>query len=265
MVAFFNSLAGNMDTLLVLCLFGFIAGFVDAIAGGGGLIQLPAYFILMPQLTIAQLLGSNKLGGFSGTFVSTIQYLKEVSVQWRMIVPSLIAAGICSLAGAQCVSFLNKEKLAPFIIVLLIIMLVQTSFNRKLGMEDKSKTINPKKQQVILFISSCIIGLYDGFFGPGAGSLLMFVFIGLLHFDFLSAAAHTKVFNCVTNIGALLFFIVHGDVQYAIALPVAACNVTGNYLGSKLAIKKGSTLIRTIYIFVVIGLIAKLSYDYLFR
>ena len=108
-----------MATLAVLCFFGFIAGFVDAIAGGGGLIQLPAYFILMPQLSMAQLLGSNKLGGFSGTFVSTIQYLRAIAVQWKLIIPSLIAAGICSLAGAQCVSFLDKGKVAPFIVIVL--------------------------------------------------------------------------------------------------------------------------------------------------
>ena len=134
-----------------------------------------------------------------------------------------------------------------------------------MGTVDDRKIVSRKQQQWILFISSCVIGFYDGFFGPGAGSLLMFVFVGLLHFDFLSAAAHTKVFNCVTNIGALLFFMVHGDVQYAIAIPVAACNITGNYLGSKLAIRKGSPLIRTIYIFVVLGLILKLTYDYLIK
>ena len=254
-----------MTSLVLLCIFGFIAGFVDAIAGGGGLIQLPAYFILMPHFTIAQLLGSNKLGGFSGTFVSTVQYLRKIKVDWKLILPALIVAAISALIGAQLVSYLEKERMAPFVVVLLVVMLVYTSINKQTGLINKSATINPVKVKWTLLIAACLIGLYDGFFGPGAGSMLMFVFISLLGFDFLNAAANTKVFNCVTNIGALAFFILHGDVVYEVAVPVALCNVAGNYFGSALALKKGSPFIRVIYIVVVSALIAKIVYDYFLK
>lgn len=256
------SFAAGMTAILLLCFFAFIAGFVDAIAGGGGLIQLPAYFILMPHFTITQLLGSNKLGGFSGTLVATIQYLRKIKVNWKIIFPALLVAGLSALVGAQCVSFLNKEKLAPFVVMVLILILVYTALNKQTGISDAKPVVSAGRFQLILLFAAFIIGFYDGFFGPGAGSLLMFVFISLLHFDFLNAAAYTKVFNCVTNVGALAFFIFHGDVVYHVAIPVALCNVAGNYFGSALAIKKGSPFIRVIYIVVVSALIVKMIYDY---
>ena len=129
----------------------------------------------------------------------------------------------------------------------------------------KSKNVNNRKFQIILIIAAFIIGFYDGFFGPGAGSMLMFVFISLLRFDFLGAAAHTKVFNCITNIGALLFFIVNGDVVYHVAIPVAIFNVAGNYIGTHISIKKGSPFIRTVYLVVVLMLIARIFYQYFIK
>ncbi len=254
-----------MTALIILCFLGFAAGFVDAIAGGGGLIQLPAYFILMPHFTIAQLLGSNKLGGFSGTFVSTIQYLRKIKVDWKLILPALFVAGISALLGAQLVSYLDKDKMAPIVVAVLIVMLIYTSLNKQTGIVNTHLAISPEKVKWILLCAACLIGLYDGFFGPGAGSMLMFVFVTLLGFDFLSAAAHTKVFNCITNIGALAFFIVHGDVRYEVAIPVAVCNIAGNYFGSALALKKGSPFIRIIYIVVVSALIAKIVFDYFIK
>ena len=254
-----------MLALGLLCLFAFIAGFIDAIAGGGGLIQLPAYFILMPQFTITQLLGSNKLGGFSGTFVAALKYLKNTKVNWKKIFPAMIVAAVSALAGARCVSYLDKERMAPFVVAILVIMLAYTMFNRQTGIVDKSESINSRKFQIILIIAAFLIGFYDGFFGPGAGSMLMFVFISLLRFDFLGAAAHTKVFNCITNIGALLFFIYNGDVVYHVAIPVAIFNVAGNYIGAHISIKRGSPFIKTVYLIVVLLLIARIFYQYFIK
>lgn len=251
-----------MIALGLLCLFAFVAGFIDAIAGGGGLIQLPAYFILMPGFSITQLLGSNKLGGFSGTFVATLQYLKKTKVDWKKILPALIIAAISAISGARCVSYLDKDSMAPFVVAVLVIMLMYTMFNKQSGLVDNNRSVDSTKFQVILIIASFLIGFYDGFFGPGAGSMLMFVFISLLRFDFLGAATYTKVFNCITNIGALAFFIYNGDVVYHVAIPVAIFNMTGNYIGAKISIKKGSTFIKTAYLIVVSMMIARIFYQY---
>ena len=254
-----------MTELVLLCFLALIAGFIDAIAGGGGLIQLPAYFILMPNFSTASLFGSNKFAGFSGTLMSTIQYLKKVKAEWKLIMPSLFVAGLSALAGARLVSLFDKEKLAPVIVVLLIAMLIYTVMNSSTGIQDRREEVSKKRISWILPLSAAIIGFYDGFFGPGAGSLLMFVFISFLKYDFLHAAVHTKIFNLVTNVGALLYFVVQGEVHYDVAIPVAVCNVTGSYLGAKLAISKGSGLIRVIYIMMVVVLISKIVYDYIIK
>ncbi|MEP7264507.1 MAG: TSUP family transporter [Bacteroidota bacterium] len=254
-----------MDNLILLCILALVAGFIDAIAGGGGLIQLPAYFILMPGFSTASLFGSNKFGGFSGTLMSTIQYLRKVKAEWKMIWPSLLVAGFSALAGARLVSLFDKEKLAPIVVTLLVLMLIYTLFNKTTGMKDERHLVSKRKIAWLLPLSACIIGFYDGFFGPGAGSLLMFVFISFLRFDFLNAAVHTKIFNCVTNIGALIYFIIQKEVRYEVAIPVAVCNMAGSYIGVKMALKKGSALIRTIYIAMVLVLIGKLGYDYLLK
>lgn len=251
--------------LFLLCCFALVAGFIDAIAGGGGLIQLPAYFILMPGFSTASLFGSNKFAGFSGTLMSTIQYLRKIKAEWKMIFPALIVACISALAGARMVSYFHKEDIAPLVVVLLLIMLFYTLFNKTSGLVDEREKISASRIAWLLPLSAAVIGFYDGFFGPGAGSLLMFVFISFLKFDFLSAAAHTKIFNCITNVGALAYFIATDNVRYEAAIPVAICNVAGSYVGVKMALKKGSGLIRFIYIVMVVALIGKIAYDYLLK
>jgi uncharacterized membrane protein YfcA len=251
--------------LILLCCFALIAGFIDAIAGGGGLIQLPAYFILMPGFSTASLFGSNKFAGFSGTVMSTVQYLREVKAEWKIIYPSLFVACISALAGARMVSLFRKENIAPVVVALLILMLLHTLFNSTSGLVDQREKVSPRKVAWMLPLCVAVIGFYDGFFGPGAGSLLMFVFISLLKFDFLNAAAHTKIFNCITNVGALIFFIANKNVHYDVAIPVAVCNMGGSYIGVKMALRKGSRLIRFIYITMVLLLIGKIAYDYILK
>jgi uncharacterized protein len=148
--------------LFLLCMLAVAAGFIDAIAGGGGLIQLPAYFVFMPQLSTASLFGSNKFAGFSGTFVSTVQYLRRVKASWRLIAIPLMLAAASSLTGAHYVRLFDKEKIAPVVIVLLIIMLVHTLMRQEQGSEKK-KSISPWLKHVTLSIAAIIIGFYDGF------------------------------------------------------------------------------------------------------
>lgn len=249
--------------LITLCVFAFLAGFVDAVVGGGGLIQLPAFFILQPQLALAQTLATNKTASFFGTLVAAIRYLKRVKIDWKHIAPAIAAALCGAFGGALLISFVHKEQFMPFIICVLTFVLIYTLFKRQLGLHHVDKQISQWKTFVFSILIGGLIGFYDGLIGPGTGSFLIFAYVVIFGYDFLRASTNAKLINCVTNIAALSFFFVKGFIVWQIAVPVAAANMAGSYTGSHVALKKGSAFIRILFIVVVIALIAKLSYDYL--
>lgn len=252
-----------MLPLIILCLFAFTAGFVDAVSGGGGMIQLPALFILQPQLTLVQTLATNKMCSFSGTSVAASRYIKQVDIDWKYLAPAMMSSLIASFGGALLVSFIHKEQFMPFIICALVIVLAYTIFKKQLGMQQVVKSLSRTRYLVYAIATGGILGLYEGLIGPGTGSFLVFAFILLFGYDFLHASANAKIINVVANIGALLFFIIKGFVMWHIAIPVALCNMAGNYTGAHVAIKKGSGFIRIFFIVISIALIVKLSLDYL--
>lgn len=249
--------------ILVLCCFAFLAGFVDAMVGGGGLIQLPALFILQPHLSLVQTLATNKTASFFGTSVAATRYIKHVKIDWKHLTPAIIAAFFGSFCGAILVSFIHKEQFMPFIICILSLVLIYTIFKKELGLHKIHKSLTDTQHIVFAAATGGILGLYEGLIGPGTGSFLIFAFIVVFGYDFLHASANAKIINVVANIGALSFFIFKGFVVWSIALPVAAANMAGNYAGSHVAIKKGSAFIRVFFILIVTALIIKLGYDYL--
>lgn len=249
--------------LLLLCCFAFLAGFIDAMVGGGGLIQLPAMFILMPQLNLVQTLATNKTASFMGTSVATVRYIKRVDIDWRHLLPAIISAFAGSMGGAMLVSHIHKEQFMPFIICALGLVLLYTIFRKNLGLHHQDKKLSPARYYLYAIGTGGVIGLYDGMIGPGTGSFLIFAFIILFGYDFLHASANAKVLNCITNFSALLLFFLQGQIQWMIALPVGAANMLGNYVGSHVALKKGSGFIRIFFIVVVVALIIKLGWDYL--
>lgn len=252
-----------MLTLLALCCFAFLAGFIDAMVGGGGLIQLPAFFILQPHLSLVQTLATNKTASFFGTSVSAYRYIKRVDIDWNHLTPAIVAAGIGSFSGALLVSFIHKEQFMPFIICVLILVLVYTMLKKELGLHHVDKSLSRNRYLLYAIGTGGIIGIYDGLIGPGTGSFLIFVFVVFFGYNFLHASANAKVINVVTNIAALLFFLFKGNIIWSIALPVGAANMLGSYAGSHVALKKGSSFIRLFFILVVLALIAKLGYDYM--
>ncbi len=252
-----------MASILLLCCFAFMAGFIDAIVGGGGLIQLPAYFILQPQLSLIQTLACNKTASFFGTIVATVSYVKRVKIDWKHLQPAIVSAFIGSFSGALLVSFIHKEQFMPFIICALLLVLVYTILKKNLGLHPNHKDLSTTTYYLYSIGTGGIIGFYDGLIGPGTGSFIIFALIVLFGYDFLRANANAKVLNCVTSVSALIFFFIKGAIVWHIAIPVAASNMAGNYLGAHLAFKKGSGFIRVFFIVVVLALIAKLSYDYL--
>lgn len=250
-----------MLILLALCVFAFLAGFVDAMVGGGGLIQLPALFILQPHLTLVQTLATNRTANFMGTVVAATRYIKRTKIDWRHLAPAIVTGFIGAFSGALMVSYVHKEQFMPFIVCVLALVLLYTIFKKELGLHRVEKDLSKKQHLLYALLTGLIIGLYDGVIGPGTGSFLIFAFIMLFGYDFLHASANAKIINCVTNIASLVFFISSGAVVWAKAVPMAISNMAGSYAGSQLALKKGSAFVRIFFIVVVTALIIKLTWD----
>lgn len=252
-----------MFVLALLCCFAFFAGFIDAMVGGGGLVQLPAMFILYPQLSLVQTLATNKTANFLGTSVAAFQYVRKVHIRWQYLIVTIITAFIASFCGALLVSHIHKEQFMPVIIVTLLIVLVYTVWNKNLGLHHAVKPLSDTMGYLYGILIGAAIGFYDGLIGPGTGSFLVFGFIIFYGYDFLHASASAKVVNWFTNIAALGFFLIQGHILWHIALPVGIANMLGSYAGSHIAMKKGSAFIRVFFLVVVLALILKLCYDYL--
>jgi uncharacterized membrane protein YfcA len=251
-----------MTEVALLCGFAFFAGLVDAVAGGGGLIQVPALFAVFPTMPPAILLGTNKLSAITGTTIATLRYSWSVPIQWRSVLPAAGVAGLGALAGAKAVTLIDPTVLRPVLLLLLGGMAIYTLARPKFG--ERASGAAPLRQDGGAFYGvTAVFGFYDGFFGPGAGSVLMFVLVRLFGHDFLSAAATTKVLNLATNFGALVLFMMTGNVLYAVALPMAAFNVAGGFLGAHFAVRRGSRFVRTVFLIVVVALIAKVIFDLL--
>ena len=247
--------------VVALCGFAFLAGLVDAVAGGGGLIQVPALFAVFPSLPPPILLGTNKFSAITGTTIATLRYSWSVPIQWRAVLPAAGIAGIGALAGAKAVTLMDPAVLRPLLVVLLSGMTVYTLSRPKLGENTDAAPI--KQGGTSFFALSAVFGFYDGFFGPGAGSVMMFALVRWFGYDFLRAAATTKVLNLATNFGALVLFMLTGNVLYAVALPMAAFNVAGGFVGAHFAVRQGSRFIRIVFLVVVVALVVKVSVDVL--
>jgi uncharacterized membrane protein YfcA len=249
--------------ILFLSLFSFLAGLIDSIAGGGGLIQLPALFIFLPGLPVATLLGTNKLSSICGTTVAAFQYARHVSINWKATLPGTVAAFIFSFLGARIASLLDTKTMRPIVLALLVGVLIYTFVHREFGSHHAPR-LGSTVQFFVSAATGMVVGFYDGFFGPGTGSFLIFIFIGIFGFSFLSASASSKVINFTTNLSAVLYFVFTDNVLYQAALPMAVCNILGSVAGTRLAVLKGNRFVRVLFLFVVSGMIIKLGFD-LFR
>lgn len=247
-----------MSLLILLCAFSMLAGFVDAVVGGGGLIQLPAVLILLPGVPLPTLLGTNKFASFFGTSIAVQRFARHVAIDWRTVAPAALSAGVFAFLGSRAVTLLNPAVLRPLVLVLLVVVATYVFLVKELGLIHQPKHA-PQKARWIGIIVGAAIGFYDGFFGPGTGSFLIFAFVGIFGFDFLSASASAKAVNWATNIASLLYFTTHGNVLYGIGFAMAASNIVGAFLGTRLAIAKGSRFVRVFFLVIVCGLIAKLA------
>lgn len=249
-----------MAELLIVVLASALAGFVDAIVGGGGLVLVPALFAVFPHAPPPTLLGTNKSASVWGTAWASVQYARRVDLRWRVLGPTILVALAASALGARFVMHVDTRLLKQALPLLLLGLLVYTLVRKDLGREHA-----PRLQGMPEVLAACAIGggvgLYDGFFGPGTGSFLVFLFVRVLGHDFLHASAHAKLVNLATNASALVAFAMAGHVWWHLALPLAAANVAGSLLGARMALQRGAGFVRVMFIVVVVVLIAKTGYD----
>ena len=245
---------------LFLAVMAFVAGLVDAVVGGGGLIQIPALFAVYPQAAPATLFGSNKFASIFGTGSAAWRYARRIAVPWRWALPAAAAALPASYLGAMAVSLLPHAVLRPLVLVLLIAVVLYTYAHKSFGSVDAPRP--PGRAQTALAMAcGAALGFYDGFFGPGAGSFLIFVFVRLFGLSFLRASSAAKVVNVATNFSALAYFAAHGQVLWPLAMLMAVCNIAGAQYGSQLALRHGSALVRRMFLLVATAFIAKFGYD----
>jgi uncharacterized membrane protein YfcA len=247
-------------SLLLLALAALLAGFVDAVVGGGGLIQVPALFALQPAADPATLFGTNKSASVFGTLSAAGRYLRRVAIPWRATLYAAVAAFLCSYLGALSVAWLPRDLLRPLILVLLIGSAAYTFWRKDFGSLHRPAHAGGREMAYALLLGAGI-GFYDGFFGPGTGSFLIFLFVRFFGFDFLHASAAAKVVNGATNLAALAYFLPHGHVLATAALLMAVCNVIGAQAGSHLALRHGSGFVRGIFLLAVFALILRFAWE----
>ena len=247
-------------TVAALCGFAFLAGFTDSVVGGGGLIQVPALLLLLPGVPIPVLFGTNKLASAMGTVAAVRRYAHGLEMHWRITLPAAAASFGCSLLGAHTVSAIRPDTLRPVILGLLVAVALFTWRARDFGTVHAPR-LRDGAALAIAIVTGGAVGFYDGFFGPGAGSFLIFLFVGVFGFDFLAASAAGKVVNLGSNTAAALYFALTGQILYYAAIPMGLASVAGAMLGSHLAITRGVRLIRAFFLVVVSVLIARLAWD----
>jgi uncharacterized membrane protein YfcA len=249
------ALAGAEPAVLALLVAaGFAAGWVDAVVGGGGLVQLPALLVGLPAAGPAQLLATNKLAGVLGTATSSLTYARRVRPDLRTALPMALLAMLGAALGAACAGLLPERLFRPMVLVLLLAVAAYTVRRPELGASTALR-FSGRRHRVAAGGCGAAIGFYDGIFGPGTGSFLVFALVGLLGYAFLDASATAKIVNFATNLGALLVFVPAGAPLWRLGLAMGLANVAGAYLGARAAVARGSRFVRVVFLLVV-GLLA---------
>jgi uncharacterized protein len=252
--------AVSAPTVALLVLAALVAGWVDAVVGGGGLVQLPALLIGLPAATPAQVLATNKLSGVAGTGTAATTYARRVRPDLATAAPMALTALAGAAAGAACATLLPQRLFRPLVLVLIVAVGIYTVRRPHLGRVHAPHP-DPRRHRVVALAAGAGIGFYDGIFGPGTGSFLVFVLVGVLSYGFLQASALAKITNFATNVGALLIFIPHGAPLWGLGLLMAGANVAGGWTGARTATKRGSGFVRAVFLVVVSLLVIRLGWD----
>lgn len=250
--------AADWSILLVAAL---AAGWVDAVVGGGGLILIPALFLVAPTLTPQAALATNKLAAVAGTSAAVLTFAQRLSMNWRLLVPAGIAAGCASALGAATVALIDKDVFVPVILVVLVGVALIVTLRPNIGAVSTAPPATRRRLALVVPAAAVVIGYYDGLFGPGTGTFLIITFATLLGTEFVASAAMAKVLNLGSNLGALIFFAVTGNVLWALGLTMAVSNIAGAVVGSRMALTKGSGFVRIVLLVVVLALVVRLGWQ----
>lgn len=245
-------------TFLIVCPLVFLAGFVDAIGGGGGLISLPAY--ILAGLPTHSAIATNKLSSALGTTVTTVKFIREKLLNFKLAIPTIICAIIGSSIGAK-LSLRMDEKLLGIVLLPVLFVAAFLVLNKKIFKEDEGNTEITKKVYLVGSIAALVVGCYDGFYGPGTGTFLIIAFHVFAKLDTKLSNAQAKVINLTTNVTSLMVFIMGGQVVWILGAVAALCNMAGNYIGARLVISKGSRITRPIIIEVLTILFVKIVFE----
>jgi uncharacterized membrane protein YfcA len=246
--------------LAVLALGSLFAGFIDSVVGGGGLIQVPILFSALPGEAPAVLFGTNKIASVLGTTNAAWRYARRVSLPWGTLLPAVAAAFACAYLGAAAVAWLPREMMRPIILFLLIGAAVYTFWRKDFGAVHRPRLTGVRQFGYAVAVGGAL-GFYDGFFGPGMGSFLIFLFIRFFGFDFLHASAASKMVNIASNLAAIGYFVPNGFFLPLAALVMASGNIGGSFIGTHLALRRGSGFVRQVFLIVIGVLIVKFAWD----
>ncbi len=252
----------SLWTLGLLALAGLFAGFVDAVVGGGGLVQLPALVVAFPGAAPVQVLATNKLAGTCGTTVSSLTYYRRVRPDPGTFVPLMVVAFVGSALGALAASHLPKAAFDPIILLALVVVGTYVLVRPDLG-DVTDLRFAGHRHTLAAALAGLAIGFYDGALGPGTGSFFVFTLVGLLGYSFLEASAKARIANWATNVAALLVFAAQGAVMWKVGLVVGVCNLLGSYVGARTAVAKGSGFVRVFFVVVVSAFVLKIGSDVL--
>jgi uncharacterized membrane protein YfcA len=253
------TVAPTPPALAVLGACVFLAGVVDALAGGGGLITLPAY--LAAGLNPAFVLGTNKLASSLGTVVATVRYHRSLRFSIREFLPVLAACGLCAWLGARAATYVDPRWLRPLLLAALPVVAVLIWSRKEFGVDDESHRLTRAERRRRAILVAGPVGAYDGFFGPGAGTFYALGLVRLGGHDLLGATARAKALNLLSNLAALAAFVAARRVDWRVGLPMAALSIGGNWVGAHLGVRRGAAAIRPVVALVCAGLFVKLLFD----
>jgi uncharacterized membrane protein YfcA len=248
-------------TLALLIVAALAAGWVDAVTGGGGMVQVPALLLAYPQSPATVALGTNKVASVFGTATATMTYLRSIRPHLATAMPMAVAAFIAALVGARTAVVLPKDAIELVILVALCAVWVFLVLQPALGVEESLRFPAGRRHYVIATAAGAAIGFYDGLVGPGTGSFLIIILVAVLGYSFLNASVTAKIVNLGTNIAAILAFGAAGSILWSVGLVMAAANMTGAFLGARTALTRGSHFIRVVFLAVVALLILRLGWD----
>ncbi|MBF4764328.1 TSUP family transporter [Nocardioides islandensis] len=248
--------------LALLALAALAAGFVDAVVGGGGLIQLPALLIGLPGASPVQVLATNKLAGICGTSVSSLTYYRRIRPDPRTFLPLMVFAFLGSALGAVAASHIPRSAFDPIVLVALVVVGAYVVLKPDLGEVTELRFAGRHHTAAAVGVG-VVVGFYDGALGPGTGSFFVFSLVGLLGYSFLEASAKARIANWATNLAALVVFVPQGEVLWRTGLVMGACNLVGGYVGARTAVAKGAPFVRIFFIVVVSGFVVRIGGDVL--